>query len=100
MARFTTEAKVGLFGIIALGILFYLSVSIGIFEGFQGKPAKLLVTYFHNASGLEVRSNVKVAGVHVGRVEAIDLERGRAKVVIRLDKDVGLHEGATVEIKT
>ena len=100
MARFATEAKVGLFGLIALGILFYLSVSIGIFEGFRGKPAKTLVTYFHNVSGLEVRSHVKVAGVHVGRVEAISLERGKARVVIRLEEEVELHEGAAAEIKT
>jgi phospholipid/cholesterol/gamma-HCH transport system substrate-binding protein len=100
VARFTTEAKVGVFGLVALGILFYLSVSIGIFEGFRGKPARTLVTHFSNASGLEVRSNVKVAGVHVGKVEAISLERGRARVVIRLEEDVELHEGAAVEIKT
>ncbi len=100
MARFTTEAKVGLFGFVALAILFYLSVSIGIFEGFRGEPAKMLVTHFNNASGLEVRSNVKVAGVHVGKVEAISLERGRARVVIRFEQDVDLHEGTSVEIKT
>ncbi|MFQ6672955.1 MAG: MlaD family protein [Candidatus Tectimicrobiota bacterium] len=100
MARFTTEAKVGLMGLVALGVLFYLTVAIGIFEGFQGKPDKTLVTYFHNVSGLEVRSHVKVAGVHVGRIDAISLERGMAKVVIRLEKDVDLHEGVAAAIKT
>jgi phospholipid/cholesterol/gamma-HCH transport system substrate-binding protein len=100
VTRFTTEAKVGLFGIGAFGILLYLSISIGIFSGYRSKPGRTLATYFNNVSGLEVRSHVKVAGVHVGSIEKISLERGLAKVVIRLDKDVELHEGSTAEIKT
>lgn len=100
MARFTTEAKVGLFGLGAFAIIFYLTISIGIFSGYRTKPGRVLVTYFKNVAGLEVRSNVKVAGVQVGTVDDISLERGLAKVVIRLDKDVGLREGSTAEIKT
>jgi phospholipid/cholesterol/gamma-HCH transport system substrate-binding protein len=100
VARFTTEAKVGLFGLGALAILFYLTVSIGIFSSYRSGAGRTLVTYFKNVSGLEIRSHVKVAGVHVGSVEDISLERGLAKVVIRLEKEVELHEGSSAEIKT
>lgn len=43
-----------------------------------------LVAYFDNVTGLAVSTAVRVAGIQVGEVTQIDLERGRARVTMAI----------------
>lgn len=43
-------------------------------------PTGDYTTTFHDASGLAVGDDVRMAGVRVGRVQSIELEKGRARV--------------------
>lgn len=51
---------------------------------------------FDNAHGLITKSRVTVAGIAVGHIERIGLEGARARVDMRIDDAVELHEDATV----
>jgi phospholipid/cholesterol/gamma-HCH transport system substrate-binding protein len=61
---------------------------------------------FHDASGLTAGSEVRVAGVRVGKVTAVELARDGAsyvRVSFRVDDDgvrLGTDTGATIRIKT
>ncbi|MGK5444730.1 MCE family protein [Micromonospora sp. URMC 105] len=61
---------------------------------------------FHDASGLTAGSEVRVAGVRVGKVTAVELARDGASYVrvrFRVDDDgvrLGTETGATIRIKT
>ncbi|GAC70004.1 MCE family protein [Gordonia soli] len=44
-------------------------------------------TYFNDVSGLIEGDDVRMAGVRVGRVESVDLDKGRARVQFIVEKD-------------
>ena len=76
------ETQVGLFIFVAIGIFFYLSFNIGALR-FDGSSYFTYKAYFDDTRGLEKKSNVKIAGVPVGRVEQRTLmENGLAEVVL------------------
>lgn len=59
-----------------------------------------LVGYFKDASPLEVGNEVRTSGVQVGKVKAIKLEKGVARVTLDLDEDVlPVHEDAKLLIQ-
>ena len=48
-------------------------------------PGTRLAARFDDAAGVEARSAVLIAGVRVGEVERVELEAGRARLVLRVD---------------
>jgi phospholipid/cholesterol/gamma-HCH transport system substrate-binding protein len=52
-----------------------------------------------DASGLLPNTNVRLAGVSVGKVRSVDLIKGRAKLVLEIASNVQLYEDARVEKK-
>ena len=80
------ETQVGLFVFVAIGIFFYLSFNIGALR-FDSSSYLTYRVYFDDTRGLEKKSNVKIAGVPVGRVEQRSLlDNGVAEVVISVHK--------------
>jgi phospholipid/cholesterol/gamma-HCH transport system substrate-binding protein len=55
---------------------------------------------FSTVTGLTQGASVEIAGVRVGRVEAIKLEDYEAVVTLRLDSEIKLQEDAIASIKT
>jgi phospholipid/cholesterol/gamma-HCH transport system substrate-binding protein len=55
---------------------------------------------FPGTGGLKAGSAVEIAGVEIGRVEAIALVDYQARVSIRIDSGVKLQEDAIASIKT
>jgi len=99
MGSVSTEAKVGLFVLAALIILAYMSFQVGEY-GFGLKKGYTVNAVFDNASGLEKDASVQIAGVEVGRVEAISLRMGKALVAMRILPGVQLEEDVVASIKT
>ncbi len=99
MSIISTEAKVGLFILIALIILGYMSFQVGEY-GFGLKKGYLIQAVFDNVSGLEKDASVVIAGVEVGRVEGISLLQGKALVIMRILPEVKLEKDVSVSIKT
>ncbi|GGK07913.1 outer membrane lipid asymmetry maintenance protein MlaD [Pseudomonas matsuisoli] len=84
------EIGVGLFllaGVLA-ALLLALRVS-GLTPGSQGDTYKVYA-HFDNLAGLSVRARVTMAGVTIGKVTAIDLDRDTftGRVTMELDSDV------------
>ena len=99
MERTKVNVAVGLFlvlGVLALG---YLSIRLGRVS-FLGGAGYLVTADFPSVGGLKAGSGVEIAGVQVGRVESIGLADYQARVVLRLNSDVKLQEDSIASIKT
>ncbi|MDD5722529.1 MAG: MlaD family protein [Syntrophales bacterium] len=98
MSSISTEAKVGLFVLVALIILGYMSFRVGE-KGFGLKKGYPVHVVFDNATGLEKDASVQIAGVEVGRVEDISLKDGKALVTLRIVPNVRLEKDVQAKIK-
>jgi phospholipid/cholesterol/gamma-HCH transport system substrate-binding protein len=99
MFSVSSEAKVGLFVLVGLLILGYMSFQVG--KHTLGlKQGYTLEVLFDSAAGLDQDASVQIAGVEVGRVEAISLKDGKALVRLRITSSVKLEKDAIASIKT
>ncbi len=95
----SSEAKVGVFVIIGIIILTYMSMRVGELSFKRAKGYDVNV-YFDSATGLAKDVQVEIAGVEVGRVRKISLENGKALVVLRINSNVKLTKDAKAVIRT
>ena len=99
MKQLRLEAVVGLFVIVGLGCLAYLSVQMARVQLF-GSNMYTLTAVFPTVSGLRSGASVEIAGVSVGHVQRVDLDGFDAVVTMRVHKDVQLSKDAIVSIRT
>jgi len=99
MRKINIETGVGIFLIMGLLCIFYLSVKLGevTLFGTNQYPVK---AYFSNISGLKEGATVEIAGVTVGKISKIDLHDYEASVVMLLDPDVQIQEDSIASIRT
>ncbi|EIK54277.1 hypothetical protein YO5_04082 [Stutzerimonas stutzeri TS44] len=87
----TLETGVGLFLLAGLLAMLLLSLRVSGLSVGDADTYKVYA-YFDNIAGLTVRSKVTMAGVTIGRVTAIDLDRdsftGRVTMEIQQDVDM------------
>jgi len=96
-----TETAVGLFVAIALAIFFYMTFNIGVFR-LDWRDYNPHVVYFSQVSGLQVKADVKIAGVKVGWVDSIELLQGdevRAKARVMINKKYQLYRDAYAVVR-
>jgi len=99
MKKMGTETKVGIFVFLGIIVLAFMTVTVGRFH--LGKEAGYRVyALFDSAAGVDRNSPVRIAGVHVGTVERISLERGKAKVALRIPPNVRLYEDAKAYLRS
>jgi phospholipid/cholesterol/gamma-HCH transport system substrate-binding protein len=96
---FSTELKVGILVLSGIIILFYMSFRIGKYGLFREQGYDLFVT-FSNASGLDVKTPVQIAGVPVGKIKEIALDDYRARVTITIKKGVNIPADSKVAVKS
>jgi phospholipid/cholesterol/gamma-HCH transport system substrate-binding protein len=99
MRKLSIEAKVGVFVIMGIMILAYMSMRIGRFKYGPDRGYEVY-GHFDSAEGLVKGVPVEIAGVEVGRVLDITLEAGRAKVRLLLNPDVKIGEDVEAAIRT
>jgi phospholipid/cholesterol/gamma-HCH transport system substrate-binding protein len=99
MKRFNLEVTVGLFVVLGLCALAYLSVRLGQLQVGRGNTYDL-TAMFPTVAGLRVGATVEIAGVQVGRVQDISLAEYAAVVTLRLDKQLQLQDDAIASIRT
>ena len=79
------QTAVGIFVLLGLVCVAYLTIKLGKMEVFDSKGFEL-VANFNSVSGLRVGADVEMAGVPVGRVASIklddDLSRRQARGVL------------------
>ncbi|MBJ94377.1 MAG: hypothetical protein CMP23_07830 [Rickettsiales bacterium] len=90
------ELRVGLLVLLALAIFAWLSVGVG---GLQLGPSLEVQAVFDDAAGLVPDSAVKVAGVRVGSVLTLKVEKDQAVATLRLDPAAELRQDVRAEIR-
>ena len=98
MKSFVTPFRVGMLVLAAVGFL--LAFMIFVRRGTLGVDTITVYAMFRDASGLGTRSRVQVAGIPVGEIREITLVGTRARVQLRLRKDIGLRTDATLIKRT
>lgn len=98
MERKGLEFSVGIFMIVGLICLGYLSFSLGD-VGFR-KTGYDVIAYFPTVAGLKNKATISMAGVSIGEVRQIRLKDAKAEVVMSIRNDVKLEEDSIATIKT
>lgn len=101
MKKYRLETAVGIFVVLGLVCVGYMTVKLGKLNLF-GDDTYPLVAKFTSVSGLRKGNPVNILGINVGRVERItmDQEDQRAVVEIRVKRDIRIYDDAIAAIKT
>ncbi len=101
MKKYEMETTVGIFVVIGLLCIGYMTIKLGEVSLF-GDNSYLLNARFTSVSGLKVGSPVEMLGLEVGKVErlTIDQERGMALAEMKIKKGVKVYADAIASIKT
>ncbi len=93
------EARVGIFVLLGLIVLTFFTFRVSKWGLIAEKGYRLTVD-FDTASGLEPKSDVKMAGVPIGKVEEIELVENRARLVLRIRKGIQIPIDSVASIQT
>jgi phospholipid/cholesterol/gamma-HCH transport system substrate-binding protein len=101
MKKKSVETAVGVFVLIGLISVAYLAIKLGKMEWF-GDDYYLLDARFNSVSGLKTGAPVDMAGVEIGQVADIRLDKQRqvAIVQLKIQKDVVLTDDVIASVKT
>ncbi len=101
MKRGTVEAAVGIFVLIGIVCIAYLTIRLGRMEFFAGKHY-IIEAKFQSVGGLKSGSSVQMAGVPVGKVERIYLDKDLmvAVVKMRIQNEIALGDDTIASVKT
>jgi len=99
MKERTLETTVGLFLLTGIAALAWLSIRLGNVEIGTGDRIPVEAE-FSSVEGLKTGAGVEIAGVEVGRIEAIEIRDYKAVVRMRVRKDVVLQEDAIASVRS
>jgi len=87
LPKLSSEAKVGLFVLLGIALLVYMSLRLGGINLGKDKGYPLFVE-FDSAAGLDPNASVRVAGVEVGRVKTISLKDSKALLELMIQPGI------------
>ncbi|MGA7829214.1 MAG: outer membrane lipid asymmetry maintenance protein MlaD [Geobacteraceae bacterium] len=102
MKRASLEITVGIFVLVGIVCLGYLSIKLGKMEVLGGDSYKVTAN-FSNVSGLREGASVEIAGVDVGRVDRIVLDPKAgytARVTLRINLGIELQDDVIASVRT
>jgi len=99
MKRSALDLSVGVFVLIGLLALAWMSVKLGRVD-LLGTKGYVVSADFPTVGGLKAGSTIEIAGVEVGRVDRIVLRDYQAHVVMVIQPQVQLQEDSIASIKT
>jgi len=99
MRRVGIEIAVGIFIIVGLLCLAYISIKLGkvSLSGQNYYPVKAI---FSTVKGLKDDTVVEISGVEIGKVDSIRLDNYEAVTTLLIRKDIKLQEDAIASIRT
>ncbi|MEE9604199.1 MAG: outer membrane lipid asymmetry maintenance protein MlaD [Candidatus Scalindua sp.] len=99
MRRVGIEIAVGIFIIVGLLCLAYISIKLGKvnLSGQNYYPVKAI---FSTVKGLKDDTVVEISGVEIGKVDSIRLDNYEAVTTLLIRKDIKLQEDAIASIRT
>jgi phospholipid/cholesterol/gamma-HCH transport system substrate-binding protein len=101
MKKYSIETTVGIFVVIGLICVGYMTIKLGKASLF-GDDAYSLYARFASVAGLRVGSSVEIYGIQVGSVTSlgIDMERQMGVVGMKIKKGIQVYDDATATVKT
>jgi len=101
MQKYTHETVVGIFVVIGLVCVGYMTAKLGNVSLF-GDDSYTLYARFNSVSGLRVGNPVEMLGMEIGQVRgfAMDQEDLVAMVKLRIKPDIKIYDDAIASIKT
>jgi phospholipid/cholesterol/gamma-HCH transport system substrate-binding protein len=93
-----TDILVGVFVLVGLGCLGYLAIRLGKLELF-GAQGYVVFADFVSVAGLKLGDPIEIAGVRIGKVEAIGLADDRARLTMRVSDQVKLQEDVIASVR-
>jgi phospholipid/cholesterol/gamma-HCH transport system substrate-binding protein len=102
MKRGMIDFWVGLFAAAGIAAILFLALRVSSQNTMPASDTYTLSASFENIGGLKVRAPVKSAGVVVGRVTAIGLDKEtyQARVTLAMDKHYQFSSDSSAEILT
>lgn len=92
MRNLATPVRVGI--LVVLGLVAFFVFLNFIESDTMGGSTKDYYAVFNDASGLALKTQVRVAGIPVGEIDRIELIGGKAKVWIRIRADIPVYPNA------
>jgi len=83
----TQDTLVGLFVAIGIAALFYMALQVSNLGTYTSNDSYTVTARFQNSGGLKVKSPVSVAGVRIGRVSSISLDKESHESVVEMRID-------------
>lgn len=83
----TQDTLVGLFVAIGIAALFYMALQVSNLGTYTSNDSYTVTARFQNSGGLKVKSPVSLAGVRIGRVTAIKLDRDSHESIVEMHID-------------
>ena len=101
MKKYSNETVVGIFVVIGLFAIGYMTVKLGN-VGFFGDSTYSLYANFNTVTGLREGNPVNMLGLEIGRVEkfTMDQENQVVKVHFKINKGIEIYDDAIASIKT
>jgi phospholipid/cholesterol/gamma-HCH transport system substrate-binding protein len=101
MRRSSVEISVGIFVLIGFLCVGYLTIRLGQMAWF-GDDHYRLYANFESATGLKAGNRVEMAGVPIGRVANINLDKEEhmARVELTIRRDIKLTDDVIASVKT
>jgi phospholipid/cholesterol/gamma-HCH transport system substrate-binding protein len=101
MKKYSIETVVGIFVVIGLICVAYMTIKLGK-VAFLGGDYYSLYGNFSSVSGLRVGNPIEIDGIEVGRVEkmSIDQDKQIAIVEFKMKKGIRIYDDASASIKT
>jgi phospholipid/cholesterol/gamma-HCH transport system substrate-binding protein len=101
MKKFRMETTVGVFVLIGILCIGYMSIKLGDVSIF-GDNSYSLFAKFSSVAGLKTGSSVEMLGIDVGKVASLvlDQEKQQAVVELRIQNNVVVYDDAIASIKT
>ena len=101
MKKYAMETAVGIFVVIGLFCVGYMTVKLGNI-GLLGDDSYSLFARFTSVSGLRTGSAIQMLGIEIGRVDKLtmDQENQMAVVEFRINKGIKIYDDAIASIKT
>lgn len=96
--RFSPDFAVGVSALLGLLIMAYFSLEVDNSSS-MGRKAHTYYSNFKSASGLVKKTPIEIAGIVVGFVDEITLAGDKARIKVRLRKDVKVYSDAVLHIK-
>lgn len=80
----TQDTLVGFFVASGIAALFYMALQVSNLGTYSSNNSYTVIAHFQNSGGLKVKSPVSVAGVRIGRVSAIRLDKESHESIVEM----------------